>query len=342
MNRYLFLILGALLCSAVSYFLAWFILHDLVLQKLLDPTVYKNTVAVVIRDHLIPWGVFVFSLYQTFKATSITLPPGHKGVLLFLEERKDLIFDEGLNWCKIPMVLGLLPVNVQIKTMEVTVLNAISKDRVTVKRIALKIQYAIKNVYQSTNVSGGVEAALRGLVESEIRSRVPKLSSFMIPRVTRDIADSVQSGFDMEEVEILEEGKSPSYRIDRKVLTDVEKVAQGESRKSFTDEAAQWGVGVEDIFITEVELPQDVVEAMNQERKERSEKTAQEIEAGNIVGLFERLKETGLSPERIQQTVHAIVGKAQPSFFIDGSAGELTRGLAVLAGMAKPQKQGGE
>ena len=346
--RYRFLLLGAVLCSSASYFLSWFIFHDLVLQKLLDPEIYKNTVAIVIRDKILPWGVFVFFLWQIFRATSITLPPGKKGVLLFLEKRTRVILDEGLNWGNIPMVLGLLQVNAQTQSIEITVTNVISKDNVTIEKIIARVQFAIIGFYKSTQVDSGVEKALTGLLESEMRNKCSKLHAVVIPKVPRDLASSILNDIDLVEEGNEEDGfnlKKDDTRP-KKSKQELEEEASdyypGDKSDSFSGEAGQWGVVVKDIFITKGDLPQDVVNALNQERQERAQKTAQGIEADNIVGLFEKLKATGLPVDRAQQTVHAITCKPQPSFFLEGSAGDLSKAAALISGAVKTQQKGAE
>ncbi len=284
---------------------------------------YTGNMALVLRDFLLPVAVSIYVLYVVFDAITERIPVGQQAIPLFFGQRVvGVVLKEGLN-LHIPLLFECEKEKVTTQTIDDLVIkDVISSDNIVVEEVAVTVQFRIFDLFCYKSTDRPLNA-LRGLLESALRRTMSLYEGAKIAGLSSDISEKVLA---------------PSQEKD----TPVPGQEKDTPKSSVVDEAAAWGIQIKDVYIKNVKLPKKVAEALSSIQAETRQKEAQLVEAGLVVEIDEILKKTGLSPERRQQTIHAIIEKQLPSFFIDGTSGELMKAAAMFSGFVESQTKGGE
>jgi regulator of protease activity HflC (stomatin/prohibitin superfamily) len=91
----------------------------------------SDVVILTVITKIVIWVILIILLLTVIFGSFYTIPAGYRGVLLTFQKPSDISMGEGLHF-KIPVVQGVVKMNVQTQKYEVTKASAASKDLQTV------------------------------------------------------------------------------------------------------------------------------------------------------------------------------------------------------------------
>ena len=196
----------------------------------------------------------------------------HKGVLLFLGKRvKRWLFDEGRHWTP-ALIASLEEVDTRKIAKDISKAEAFTKENVRVS-VDTTIQYIVKDPYTYLELGPQVvEKGLEDLTKQVLRLVTKQKTLDQALEMHQELNDILRS--------VLTPGKETGEDVRKKygITQEIDK------------STAKWGIDVVDVFVAEVQPPEEVSKELEKVRKEIAHREAEEIETAHIINMLNKLQ----------------------------------------------------
>ena len=303
-------VLGFVLCVTVSVFCCFLISFWMKKNNIIDNWILFSQIIVVIT-------VFYTLGYQGIRK----IKPVHTGVPLFFDAIVEwFLLPSGLFWILPEPLMGFIDVSLKEQTKDLPLKKVLSLDNIEAE-IDVQVQYIIEKPFVLVKVEEP-EKALEGLVDRNVRWLANALHIEKLPGVKSLFSQMLEGKVSLDDLKNHSETKSEQLGDDHP--DDIREVAR------------QWGYKIIKAMVTDIVIPEEIVDANIKKQTEKAERVSESTENQTLILLMRELKKEfpNLSDQEVANLVQTERGKVT-RHIIDGTADSLTKAGSLAGGNKK-------
>ncbi|MHB1350319.1 MAG: SPFH domain-containing protein [Desulfobulbaceae bacterium] len=245
------------------------------------------------------------------------IKPVHVGVPMILGDLSDLfLLPGGYFWILPEPFMGFVEVSRQQMTLDPKIKRVLSADNMEAE-VDVQIQYIICEPYKFQKTAEP-EKALSALAERNIRWLANMIVLSKLPGVKGLFSELLEGNASLEKIK--------NHTSTNTVWVESEAI----SELGVKDAAKEWGLEIKKAMVTDIRIPQNVVDANAKREVEVAHRKSEGIQNRTLLDLMKEFKTDfpDLSDEKIADLIQ-VERKKATRVIIDGNAGDFTKGFVA-------------